>query len=369
MRGSYCIGRVAGIDLRLHISVLITLPLGAILLGGPGGAAFGAMLVVLLFVCVLLHELGHALTARVLGLPIHEIRLLAYGGLAVLGRRVINPCHEVLIALMGPLVNMLLMIGLGFLALASGIGTRLGPADLAAAIGAPSLDGTLLWLMQANALIALGSVLPVFPLDGGRATRATLAFLMPYRRATVITGAIGQILVLLLGVWGMASANLLLIAFAVGLFLATRQELAATEATGALGAKRVADVLAERPAALYVGQRINEAATLLGTTGRSAVAVLQGERPLGLLHRADIEAAIAVGHGNRWVTLAMNRLLIRVQASDTLDAARITMADQHTSVVAVYDGNTFRDLLTIEEIAAAFSSCGDAPRPQATPVA
>lgn len=354
MRGSYRIGRIAGIDLRLHMSALLTLPLGATLLGGQGGVAFGAMLVVLLFVCVLLHELGHALTARVLGLPIREIRLLAYGGMAPLGR-VINPGHELLITFTGPLVNVLLMIGLGFLALAGGIGTRLGPADLAAAIGAPSLDGTLLWLMQANGLIALVNVLPVFPLDGGRATRAALALVMPYRRATVIAGAVGQILALFLGVWGMAGANLLLIVFAVVLFLAARQELAATAATGALGAMRVADVLAERPAVVYVGQRIRDAAALLANTGRGAVAVLQDERPLGLLRRADAEAAMAAGRGDRWVTLAMNRLLIRVQAGDTLDAARITMADQLTSVVAVYDGEAFRDLLTSEEIAAAFS--------------
>jgi Zn-dependent protease len=361
MRGSYRIGRVAGITLRLHMSVLLTLPLGAILLGGSGGAVFGAMLVVLLFVCVLLHELGHALTARVLGLPIHEIRLLAYGGLAVPGRRVINPGHELVIAFMGPLVNVLLMIGLGFLALAGGIGTRLGPADLAAAIGAPSLDGAFLWLMQANGLIALVNVLPAFPLDGGRATRAALALVMPYRRATVIAGAVGQILALLLGAWGMAGANLLLLSSAVVLFLATRRELAATEATGALGARPVADLLAERPAAVYVGQRVRDAAALLATTGRSAVAVLQGEHPLGLLHRADAEAAMTAGRGDRWVTLAMNRLLIPVQASETLDAVRITMADQHTSVVAVYDGETFRDLLTIEEIAAAFSGRRGAP--------
>lgn len=369
MRGSYCIGRVAGIELRLHLSLLLTLPLGAVLLGGAGGAVFGAALVVLLLVCVLLHELGHALTARVLGLPVHELQLLAYGGRAVLGRRVINPGHELLVALMGPLVSVLLMIGLGFLALAGGIATRLGPADLIAAIGAPSFDGTLLWLMQANALIALANVLPAFPLDGGRALRAALAFVMPYRRATIIAGAVGQILALLLGIWGMAGANLLLIGAAVVLVLAARQELAATEATGALGAARVADLLAERPAAVYVGQRVRDAAALLASTGRSAVAVLQDERPLGLLRRADVEAAMAAGRGDRWATLAMSRLLTRVQADDTLDAARITMADQHTSVVAVYDGETFRDLLTLEEIAAAFSVHRGASQPQTTPIA
>jgi Zn-dependent protease/CBS domain-containing protein len=366
MRGSYRIGRVAGVDLRLHTSVLLTLPLGALLLGGQGGAVFGAMLVVLLFVCVLLHELGHALAARALGLPIQEIRLLAYGGRTTLGRRVINPGHELLVALTGPLVSLLLVFSLGFLALAGGIGARLGPAELLAAVGAPSFDGALLWLMQANALIALANLLPAFPLDGGRAARAALAFVMPYRRATVIAAAAGQILALLLGVWGLAGANLLLIAAAVILFLAARQELAVTEATGALGAMRVADLLAERPAAVYVGQRIRDAAALLAATGRSAVVVLQDRRPLGLLRRADIETAMAAGHGDRWVTLAMSRLLTRVRAGDSLDAARITMADQHTSVVAVYDGERFCDLLTLDEIAAAFSGRPGAARPGST---
>lgn len=364
MRGSYRIGRVAGIDLQLHVSALLTLPLGAVLLGGPAGPAFGAMLIVLLFVCVLLHKLGHAITARLLGLPIHEIRLLPYGGRTVLGCRVINPGHELLIALIGPLVNALLMIGLGFLALAGGIGARVGPADLVAAIGTPSFDGTLLWLIQANALIALANLLPAFPLDGGRAARAALAFVMPYRRATVIATAVGQIIALLLGAWGIASVNLLLIAAGVLLFLFARQELVATESTGALGAVRVADLLAERPAAVYVGQRVRDAAALLGTTGRSAVAVLQGERPLGLLRQADVEADMAAGRGDRWVTLAMSRLLIRVQAGDTLDAARIIMADQLTPVVAVYDGEIFRDLLTSEDIAAAFNGRHSAPSPR-----
>lgn len=365
------IARIAGIDLKLHLSFLLLLPLGAALLGGsgPAGALFGALMIVLLFGCVLLHELGHALTARAIGIPVREIQLLPIGGVAILGRPVVNPGHELVIALMGPVVNVVLVIALAMVAIVSGAASRISPETVLATVGAPSFDGALLWLIQANALLALFNLLPAFPLDGGRVTRAVLAFVMPYRRATVLAGALGQGLAVLMGVWGLMSANILLIASALFIYMAARQEVAATEVAGILGAMRVGDALAERPEALVVGQRVRDAADLMAATGKSALPVLQGDRPLGLVLRADAQAALAAGRGELWVTMAMRRQLVPVQADDSLDAARMVMAEQNTPVLAVYDGERFRGLLTVEEIAAAFSGRGRATpaRPQATP--
>lgn len=367
MRWTLRIARIAGIDLKIHLSLLLMLPLGALLFGAAGvaGALFGALMVVLLFGCVLLHELGHALTARALGIPVREIQLLPIGGVAVLGRMVINPGHELLIALMGPAVNVLIVLALAFVAIASGIAGRLNPEAILATIGAPSLDGALLWLIQANALLALFNLIPAFPLDGGRVTRAVLALVMPYRRATVLAGAIGQALALLLGAWGVLSASLLMVLSAVFIFVAARQEVAATEVASILGAMRIADLLAERPAALQVGQRVCDAADLMAAAGKSAVAVLQGERPLGFVLRADAQAALAAGRGEMWVTMTMRRRLVPVQAAESLDAARITMAEQSTPVVAVFDGEAFRGLLTVEDIAGAFEGRAAAPRARA----
>lgn len=372
MRWSFRVARIAGIDLTLHVSMLLMLPLGAMLFGaaGPAGAMFGALLVALLFGCVLLHELGHALTARAVGIPVREIQLMPLGGVAVLGRPVLNPGHELLIALMGPMVNVLIVIALAFLAIATGVAGRIDPETVVATVGAPSLDGAILWLIQANALLALFNLLPAFPLDGGRVTRAVLAFVMPYRRATVLAGALGQLIALLLGAWGLASGGALLVATAVFLFFAARQEVAATEVSGLLGAMRVGEALAERPPTLEVGQRVRDAAELMAATGKSAVAVLQGERPLGFVASADAQAALAAGRGEMWVTMAMRRQLVPVQSSDTLDAARMIMAEQNTRAVAVFEGETFRGLLTVEDIAGAFGRRqGDGPpiRPQATP--
>lgn len=372
MGWSLRIARIAGIDLKLHLSFLLMLPLGAALFGGSGvaGMLFGALMVVLLFSSVLLHEFGHALTARALGIPVREIQLLPLGGVAVLGRPVLNPGHELLITIMGPVVNVLLVIVLAFVAIFSGIAGRLSPETLILTVGEPSFDGVVLWLIQANALLALFNMLPAFPLDGGRVTRALLAFAMPYRRATVITGAVGQGIAALLAVWGVLSASPLMIASAVFIFFAARQEVAASTVADILGALRAADALPPRAANLYVGQRVREAAELMAATGQSAAAVLQGERPIGVILRPDAQLALTTGRGEQWVTLAMRRGFVGVQATDTLDNVRIVMAEQNTSVVAVYAGERFLGLLTIDDIANAFSN-RDRPlpaRPGMTPL-
>lgn len=373
MRWSFRIARIAGIDLNIHATFLLMLPLAALLFGGGlAGALFGILMITLLFGSVLLHELGHALTARAFGIPVREIQLLPIGGVAVLGRPVLNPGQELVIAIMGPVVNVLIIIGLAFLAVGTGIADRLAPEAMIGAIGAPSFDGALLWLMQANALLAFFNMIPAFPLDGGRVLRAVLAFIMPYYRATVVAGALGQGLAVLLAIWGVASVNFLLIASALFIFLGARQEVASTEAAGLLDAMPITDALPAQPATVEVGQRVREAADLMGATGQSAVAVLHGGRPLGVVLRADAQAAIAAGRGEMWVTMAMRRHYVSVQVSASLDEARIIMAEQNTPVVAVFDGEAFRGLLTIEAIAAAFSTRGRGARPahpEATPSA
>lgn len=357
MSWSFRIARIAGIDLTIHLTFLLMLPLGAMLFGGSGlsGALFGILMIVLLFGSVLLHELGHALTARALGIPVSEIQLMPFGGVAILSRPVLNPGHELLIAIMGPLVNVLIIIALAILAIATGLAGRLSPETALSAISSPGFDGAVLWLIQANVLLALFNMIPAFPLDGGRVTRAVLACAMPYRRATLIAGVIGQIMAVLLGIWGLTSFNLLLIATAVFIFFAARQEVAATDIIGALGRLRVADAMSPQPAVVYVGQRARDALDLMAATGLRAVLVLQGERPIGVVLRHDAQMAVATGRGDLWVTMVMRRQYATVQLSESLEVARMTLAEENMPVLAVFEGETFRGLLTMEDIAAVFN--------------
>src|SRR5258705_2055817 len=107
MKWSIRFARVAGIDLKIHVTFLIFLAwIGFTYynVGGPDAALQGTLFIVLLFLCVLLHELGHALTARSFGIRTPDITLLPIGGVARLERIPRDPKQELLIAIAGPLV-------------------------------------------------------------------------------------------------------------------------------------------------------------------------------------------------------------------------------------------------------------------------
>lgn len=370
MNWSIRVARIAGIDLNIHTTTMLMLPLGALLWGGPtpslNGALFGMFMMVLLFMSVLLHELGHALTARALDVPVHEIQLLPLGGVAVLGRPVLNPAHELLITMMGPVVNVLIVVFLAVVAAATGVFTRLTPESLTTMFGSISLDATILWLMQANLLLVLFNMIPAFPLDGGRLLRAMLAFVTNYRRATLISATIGQGCAVLLGIWGLSTMNFFLIVTALFIFMAARQELAVTMTVTVLNDLKVADLLREQPLTLQVGQRVSEAAELLRSHKLSALAVMQGERPIGIVTRPEVEMLMKAGRGEVWITLAMRRELLKVEADASLETARMTMAEHDTPVVVAFDGSQFRGIITIEDIAAAYARDKGTP-PQASP--
>jgi Zn-dependent protease len=310
-------------------------------------------MVLLLCLCILLHELGHALIACRLGLPVRAIQLTPLGGLAVFEKPISRPRDELLIALAGPVVNLLIAIGLGAVAFASGLLVGLDRAQLAATTGAPSLAGALLWLIQANLLLTLLNLIPAFPLDGGRMLRACLTLLGERRCATLLVVAVGQFLAVILGAWSLLSLNLLLLFSAVVIFVCARHELAPAEEPSELSQLRVGEVYVCNDSGLQIGQRLHEAAILMQAGDTMALPVWQGSRLIGVVTREQAQQAMAQGRGDIWVTAAMRRELVRVQASDSLTLARCAMVDQGTPVAAVFTGAEYLGLLTSYELAAA----------------
>ena len=175
--------RLFGIDVKVHWSFVLILAFGAFLYGsGPAGwlvgSLYGVVTMLLLFVCVTLHEYGHALTARRFGIQTRSILLLPIGGVANLERMPEKPIQELLIVIAGPLVNFViaaLLVPIIFLfgsEAASGLGqTRVLMDNLAR----PSLINLLLYLFLTNVLLGFFNLLPAFPMDGGRLLRSLLA--------------------------------------------------------------------------------------------------------------------------------------------------------------------------------------------------
>jgi Zn-dependent protease len=181
--------RVGGISLELHPTFYL-LPLYVVGQGwwdeGAHGALTALLALVLVYTSVVLHEFGHALTAKKLGIPVRQIVLLPIGGMALLERLPRNPVKELLIIAAGPAVNFVIV----------GICLVLGhgwPAHLER-YAEPSLHpgGILRFLLLSNLVLGCFNLLPAFPMDGGRIVRALLAFPFDYVRATRYAVIIGR---------------------------------------------------------------------------------------------------------------------------------------------------------------------------------
>jgi Zn-dependent protease len=209
---SWKLGRVAGIDLFLHPSFLI-LPLMILLTGGGG---LGLLLVGLVFGCVLLHELGHALMARQYGIETADITLYPIGGVARLDRMPRGGGPELLIALAGPAVN------LGIAAMLWATLTVFGPWLHYTLLG--SLMAEMLWI---NVGLLVFNMLPVFPMDGGRVLRALLSGWVGRARATEVAATIGRGIAIVAGIWFLLNGWYMQAALAAFIYTAGSMELGA----------------------------------------------------------------------------------------------------------------------------------------------
>jgi Zn-dependent protease len=170
MGRSLRIGTAFGIGLYLHWTFLV-IPLIAVASGasGPGSGlpqvALSIAFVFGLFGCVILHELGHALMARSFGIGTRDITLFPIGGVARLERMSDHPGEEIAIAIAGPLVNVVIAVGLWFgLELAG-----LSPVQMSAhLVGSPLVHQLLVQVLFANIMLVIFNMIPAFPMDGGR---------------------------------------------------------------------------------------------------------------------------------------------------------------------------------------------------------
>lgn len=242
---SWRLATILGIDVKVHLTFPLIFVWAAFQFGAGRSSAYGLygmFLVLLLFVCVLLHEFGHALVAQRFNIPVEDITLLPIGGLAKFRTMNDRPLEEFLIAIAGPLVNV--AIAIAILPLLYGLTDILNPeriASIGASTGMPSyvvalgllgrslqgisVAGAIAYLFVANLMLALFNMLPAFPMDGGRVLRAGLATRMTYRRATHIAAFIGQVMAALFAVYAFISFNPMLVFVAVFVFIAARQEV------------------------------------------------------------------------------------------------------------------------------------------------
>ncbi len=360
MGWSFKIAEISGIPIRVHVTFFLILVLGAIQWGGitgtAEGALFGIVLMLLLFTCVTLHELGHSIAARAFGIPVRDITLLPLGGVAQITKNPEKPLHELIIAAAGPLVNVVIA-GILFAVVGASLAAAMldGQGLLPGGLNQPSLETLLFWLLAANISLVLFNLIPAFPLDGGRMLRALLAMGLGYPRATRIASAIGQVIAIGLGLWGFLSGNFILVLIAVFVFFGAGQETAMAESKTVLRTRRVGDTYNRHAITLNIGDRVSRVVDYLLTSYQPDFAVMQGSQPIGIITRADVLRSLSEAVNDAYVTEIMRRDFLKVDCAKPLDEVQQTMAEQGQRVVAVYDGDHFLGLVSIEDISEAFT--------------
>lgn len=361
MKWSFSVGKVSGIDIRIHLTFFLIVGLGALQWSGPHGAfgaGFGAVLMLLLFTCVVLHELGHSLVAQAFGIPVREIVLLPLGGVAVLGRNPDKPVHELLIAAAGPAVNVVIAAVLLVVLGPSGVLAGLdGRGTVAGSLPAPSITALLAWLLEANVTLVLFNLIPAFPLDGGRILRAIVAMFTGHARATRIAATVGQLFAVGFGVLGVVSGNLILVLVAVFIFFGASFEGLHAQAKSVLGSKLVGDAYNKYAITLTPADRLSRVVDYILTSYQPDFGVVQGGRLLGVITRDDVLRALASNPEDAYVATVMNRNVVRVDTAMALPDVQQVMAEQAARIVAVYEGETYLGLVSREDIAEALTVC------------
>lgn len=223
MAGSWKLGRFVGIDVHIHWSfwlLMLFYTLSATLAGGLTSGLMTALFVALVFACVLAHEFGHALAAAGYGIPTRDITLLPIGGLARLERMPEDPKQELVIALAGPLVNVVIAAALIFSQWLSGLAVTTSPEAIAD-------EGLLAPLVAANIVLVLFNMLPAFPMDGGRVLRSLIAMRTTHLRATEIAARVGRWMALLFFMIGLMTGQFTLVLVSIFVFMAGMGELLA----------------------------------------------------------------------------------------------------------------------------------------------
>ncbi len=227
MRWSLKVASISGIEVRIHLTFLLFMAwiwVSYYRVAGLAGAVQGVLFVLALFACVLLHEFGHAFAARGFGIATPDITLLPIGGVARLSRIPDEPWQEFVVAIAGPLVNVVIAGALIFVV------HRSAELQQLEYLENPRVE-LLSRLASVNVMLVLFNLIPAFPMDGGRILRALLAMTMPYARATQIAAWIGQGLAVVFGIYGLFG-NPLLIFIAFFIFAGAQQEARMARAKG-----------------------------------------------------------------------------------------------------------------------------------------
>lgn len=346
MKWSWKLGTFAGVDVYMHATFLILIGFMALsywavdrsLISVIAGVGF----ILALFGCVLLHEYGHALTARKYGIKTRDITLLPIGGVARLERMPDDPKQELWVALAGPAVNVVIAAGLlGWLLVTN----SLSPLGQLSLTSGPLLER----LMVVNLFLVGFNMIPAFPMDGGRVLRALLAMRLEYTRATQMAASLGQGLAIVFGFVGLfLNPFLLFIAFFV--WIGAAQEASMVQMKSALGGIPVSRAMITEFQTLSPYNRLEDVVELILKGYQQDFPVEDGGRVVGVLMRSDLMNALQTDGKEIPVGRVMRKEFTTVDSYEMLETAFTKMQSCDCHTMPVTHAGQLTGLLTMDNV-------------------
>ena len=335
MKWSLYIGKISGIKVFLHWTLLIFLlwiGINAFRAEQKINEMYNSILfMVSIFVCVLLHELGHSITAKKLGYETKNITLLPIGGVAQMSEIPEKPKHELIVALAGPSVNIvigsiLLPIGLYFNHISSIDFTKIN-----------SPGSFLFNLIAVNFSLAFFNLIPAFPMDGGRVLRAFLAWRSGNRvKATQTASNLGKILSVVFFVIGVFF-NPMLSLIGVFIFFMAHSENEIVKSKNLLKEYTAKDVVMKTFHTLNSHHKVSDAVNLLLNVQATDFLIMENEKVAGTLSRDNIISALSKNGSDTLLTEAMNKNFRSVDIQTELDSIYPAIMANGNNIIPVYD--------------------------------
>ena len=346
MKWSWKVGSVKGIELYIHATFLL-------IIGWVGlsswqqtqtiaGTFEGILFIVLLFGFVILHEFGHALTARRYGIKTRDITLYPIGGVARLERMPEKPIQEFWVALAGPMVNVVIAALLFMWLMVTNTFTPLSSLSMTTG---PFIER----LAIVNISLVLFNLIPAFPMDGGRVLRSLLAMRLEYARATQLAATIGQGLAVVLGIVGLFG-NPFLVFIAIFVWMGASQENSMVKLKAALSGIPVSRATLTNIQVLNPLNRIDETAEMMLVNQQTDFPVIENDFLVGMVRRSDLLGALSRRENAAPISSIMRREFRAVDTQELLENTFSLFQECECSTLPVTQHGRFSGLLTISNI-------------------
>jgi Zn-dependent protease/predicted transcriptional regulator len=352
--------KIRGIDIKMHITFPLILVWGALSFGlfrngGWEGAIYGILVISLVFIIVILHELGHSIAALNYNVPVKQIILLPIGGVAQLEEIPEEPVKELVIATAGPLVNLILAIILAVIAPL--VGQSLSASSLlrfTTTLGVLSFSSIFTYVFTTNLFIGVFNLIPAYPMDGGRILRALLATRLSYVNATSVAVFIGQVLSWGFGLVGFLNGNFFLIILAFFIYTGAGQEGRMVQVKNVLGDLRVEQAYSRGVRSINLNEPLETALHFTLNTFQSSFPICDEGKLTGMLPYQKLVESLEKKDLSTPIRDVMQINVKPVSPQDKLIDVQMRMSSQRIDALPVVENEQFLGMITSQDLNEAY---------------